>query len=59
MNYQVLVSGKVKFEDEDILLAYGVAANLKTIGFKNVRVRHPGLMNPGSNKILNLDYKRW
>ena len=41
--YQVIASGSIKFEDEDVVVAYGVAQNFKTLGWKNVRVKHPGL----------------
>ena len=42
MMHQVIASGSIKFEDED-MVAYGVAQNFKTLGWKNVRVKHPGL----------------
>lgn len=39
MNFQIIVSGTVMYETNDELIAYGVAANYRTIGWKNVTVK--------------------
>lgn len=39
MIYQIWVSGSVLYETNDELIAYGIAANYRTIGWKNVTVK--------------------
>jgi hypothetical protein len=37
--FQVIVSGSILYETDNELIAYRVAANYRTIGWKNVSVR--------------------